>query len=252
MADYNSGLPIRTEADGADERLHAKIVDGTTPSQRMTVDTDGNAHVELHGNDPAGTDRVVRTSESGALTPDGVYDVATNTVPGNLGLIASSRDAAPSNTTQTQRLTSVTNSTKRLLDIAIHDESGAAFSGTNPLPVTLVESEGTEVNAYNTAAAVAAAATSNHDYTAVGSFIFTQVSASASGKMKIQVAVETAVASGVFNNRFVLFNSTANPNLEKTLREPITVAAGIRVRVIRTNLDNQAQDLYSTISGHEI
>ena len=40
--------------------------------------------------------------------------------------------------------------------------------------------------------------------------------------------------------------------MEKVLREPITVATGVRVRVIRTNLDNQPQDLYSTISGHEV
>lgn len=254
MADYNSSLPVRTEADGADERLHVKIVDGATPSQRATVDTDGNVHIEMHGNDPTGTDRAVRTSEIGALTPDGVYDVADNTKPGNVGIIASSRDAAPGDTTQTERLTSITDSggTVKALDISLHDEDGEAYSYANPLPVIISESEGTEVNDYNTAAAVAAAGTSNHDYTAIGNFILTQVSAAASGKCKIQVSVETAVASGVFNNRFVMFNSTAMPNMEKVLREPIAVAAGVRVRVIRTNLDNQSQDLYSTISGHEI
>lgn len=255
MADYASGLPVRTEADGADERLHVKVVDGTTPAQRMIVDTDGNAHAEMHGNDPAGTDRVVRTSELGALTPDGVYDVADNTKPGNIGLIASSRDAAPSDTTQTERLTSVTDGggTVKALDISLHDEDGEAYTAANPLPVTISESEGTEVNDYNTAAAVAAAATSNHDYTvtALNTLTFTQFSASASGKCKIVVSVETAVASGVFTPKFVMFNSTANPNMDKTLREPMTVAAGVRVRIARTNLDNQAQDLYSTISGHE-
>jgi hypothetical protein len=255
MADYASGLPVRTEADGADERLHVKVVDGTTPAQRMTVDTDGNAHVEMHGNDPAGTDRVVRTSELGALTPDGVYDVADNTKPGNLGIIASSRDAAPSDSTQTERITSVTDSggTVKALDMSLHDENGNAYTPANPLPVTISESEGTEVNDYNTAASVAASATSNHDYTvtALNTLTFTQFSASASGKCKIVVSVETAVASGVFTPKFVMFNSTANPNMDKTLREPMTVAAGVRVRIARTNLDNQPQDLYSTISGHE-
>lgn len=254
MADYASGLPVRTEADGTDERLHVKVVDGTTPAQRMIVDTDGNAHVEMHGNDPAGTDRAVRTSEAGALTPDGVYDVSTNTKPGNSGLIASARNATPSDATQTQRITSVTNSTKRLLDVAIHDENGDVFSAANPMPVTISESEGVEINAYNTAAAVAAAATSNHDYTvtAAKTLTLTQISAAASGKCKITVSVETAVASGIFTTLFVMFNSTANPNIEKVLREPVAVAAGVRVRIIRANLDNQAQDLYSTISGHEV
>lgn len=256
MADFNSSLPIRSEADGTDARVHVKICDGTTPAQMAIVDTDGNVHIEVHGNDPAGLDRVLRLSEIGALTPDGVYDAADNTKPGNVGLIASQRNAAPDDTTQTERLTSVTDSggTKRLLDVSIHDEAGEAFSASNPMPVVVLESEGDEVNDYNTAAAVAAAASSNHDYTvtALKTLQLTQLSAAASGKMKLQIAIETAVASGVFNNRFVMFNSTATPNLEKVLREPIAVAAGVRVRLIRTNLDNQAQDLYSTISGHEV
>lgn len=254
MSDYNSSLPVRTEADGTDERLHVKIVDGTTPSQRTTVDTDGNVHAEMHGNDPAGTDRVLRTSELGAMTPDGVYDVAANTKPGNSGLIASVRDAAPSDTTQTQRITSVTNGTKRLLDVSMHDENGAPFSASNPLPVTSVDSEGSEVNDYATAAAVAAAASSNHDYTvtAATTLKLSQIEASASGKMKMEVQLETAVASGVFNTKWVMFNSTANTNMSLAIKENPAIIAGVRVRVKLTNLDKQAMDVYSTISGHEI
>lgn len=258
MADYNSGLPIRSEVDGTDERVHSKIVGsptGASPATNQTaVDNDKNLHVEMHGNDPAGTDRVVRTSEIGALTPDGVYDVANNTKPGNSGLIASTRNATPADATQTQRITSVTNSTKRLLDVSMHDENGDAFSASNPLPVTSVDSEGTEVNNYATAAAVAAAATSNHDYTvtAAKTLKLAQIWATGSGKLKVEVQIETGAATGVFNTVFVGFNSTANPNILIPIGENITVAAGVRVRVIRTNKDNQAQDVYSTISGHEI
>lgn len=255
MADYNSSLPVRTEADGTDERLHCKIVDGSTPSQRATVDTDGNLHIEAHTNDPAGVDRVLRSSELGALTPDGVYHASDNTIPGNLGLIASSRNVSPGNTTQTMRVTAVQGTTPNTvwaLDVSMHDEAGNPFSASNPLPVTSVDSEGTEVNDYNTASAVAAAASSNHDYTATGTFKFSGVWAAASGKMKIEVRVETAVASGVFNTRFVGFNSTANPNIFMDIKENITVATGVRVRVVRTNLDNQPQDLYSSVMGHEI
>lgn len=258
MSDYNSGLPIRSEADGTDERVHSKIVGsptGVSPAtNQAAVDNDKNLHVESHGNDPAGVDRVIRVSELGAQTPDGVYDVANNTKPGNVGLIASTRTATPGDTTQTQRITSVTNSTKRLLDIAIHDESGAAFSESNPLPVTMVDSEGTEVNDYNTVAALAAAGTSNHDYTvtALKTLKLSQIWASASGKMKIEVQVETGVATGVFSTKFVGFNSTADANIQIPVNENISVAAGVRVRIIRTNKDNQAQDLYTTISGHEI
>ena len=258
MSDYNSGLPIRSEADGTDERVHSKIVGsptGASPAtNQVAVDDDKNAHVEVHANDPAGTDRVLRVSELGALTGDGVYDVANNTKPGNTGIVASTRNATPSDATQTQRITSITNATKRLLDIAIHDENGDAFSASNPLPVTSVDSEGVEVNDYNTSAALAAGGTSNHDYTvtALKTLKLSQIWASASGKMKIEVQVESGVATGTFATKFVGFNSTSDPNIYMPVNENIAVAAGVRVRIIRTNKDNQAMDVYSTISGHEI
>lgn len=136
----------------------------------------------------------------------------------------------------------------------LKDEAGNAFSSTNPLPVVMLESEGTEVNDYNTSAALAAAATSNHDYTVTGgtTLQLTQIEAAASGKMKIEVQVETAAGSGTFNTKFVKFNSTSDPGISITLKEAIAVVAGAKVRVIRTNKDLLAQDVYSTISGHEV
>ena len=260
MADYNSGLPVRTEADGLDERVQSKIVGNATGtstgvSNHLAIDNDKNAHVEMHGNDPLGLDEVLRLSEIGAITPDGVYDATNNTKPGNVGLIASSRNATPSDTTQTQRLTSVTNGTKRLLDIALHDGAGDTFSASNPLPVSLSSSNaGTEINDYNTAAALAAAGVSNHDYTvtALKTLLLSQVWASASGKLKIDVQIETGVATGVFTTKFTGFNSTSDPNIPLDLSQPISIAAGVRVRVIRRNNDNQAQDVYSTICGSEV
>jgi hypothetical protein len=141
--------------------------------------------------------------------------------------------------------------------VAAHlfDEAGVAYSAANPLPVSIsADVAGDEINNYNTAAAVAGGASSNHDYTVSGgkTLLLKQIEASGSGKMKIEVQIETGVATGVFNNRFVQFNSTANTNMSVHLEAPISVAAGVRVRVIRTNRDNQAQDLYSTISGFEV
>lgn len=137
----------------------------------------------------------------------------------------------------------------------LNDATGTPFSVTNPLPVALtLNNGGSEINDYATSAAVAAAASTNHDYTvtALKTLLLSQIEASASGKMKIEVQVETGVASGVFTSKFVQFNSTANPNMSVHLASPISVAAGVRVRVIETNKDNQAQDLYSTISGQEV
>lgn len=50
MSDFNSSLPVRTENNGD---VAAKIVDGTTPSQTLTVDAAGKITVKL--DDAAGT-----------------------------------------------------------------------------------------------------------------------------------------------------------------------------------------------------
>lgn len=132
--------------------------------------------------------------------------------------------------------------------------AGADVSATNPVPVYIsADNVGTEINAYNTASAIAAGATSNHDYTvtALKTFFLRQIEATASGRAKIEVQVETGVATGTFTTRFVQFNSTSETNMSIHLESPIIVAAGVRVRVIRTNRDLLPQDLYSTISGQE-
>jgi len=253
MADYNSSLPIRTEGD-PQEKVQSKIVDFTDPSKGQVVDTDGNAHVEMHGNDPSSTDQVLRLSELGALTPDGVYHAADNSKPGNVGLIASQRDASPSDSTQTERLTSVSNGSKRLLDVSIHDENGQVFSASNPLPVTSVDSEGDEVNAFDSASTVAAGSSADIEYTvSVGKVLkLSQVHVSASGKVKAEIKVESAAGSGSFATKFVMFNSSANPNILASVFENVSVAAGAKVRVTITNRDTSPMDLYCTICGHEI
>jgi hypothetical protein len=113
--------------------------------------------------------------------------------------------------------------------------------------VVIQEDVGVETVDYNTAAAIAAGATSNHDLVFASASKLYQIHASASSKLKIEVQVETGAATGVFNTRLVAFNSTAAPNIELTLSKYAAIPLGARVRVIRTNRDNQAQDVYSTI-----
>lgn len=255
MADYDSSLPVRSQADGSDERLHVKVVDGTNPAvNQMSVDADKNAHVEMHGDDPAAVDRVLRLSEAGALTPDGVYDASLNTKPGNIGLVAAQRAASPADADQIKRLTAISNGSVHALDISLHDEAGAAYSDTNPLPVKVSQSEGSKVCDPKAATAVVANASDSHDYTvtAAKTLILTQIEASASGKAKLELKIETAAASGTFVTKVVMFNSTADCNMQLKFQDAIEVPAGAKVRVTMTNKDNQPQDLYSTIIGHEI
>ncbi len=256
MADYNSGLPVRSQADGSDERLHVKIVDGTNPAvNQMAVDSDKAAKTLGTGHNPAGANVTLRLSELGAMTPDGVYNVSNNSKPGNIGVILSTRSATPGDTTQTQRVTSVAGAANvTAMDMSLHDASGNAYTNSNPLPVSIEESSGTEVHDYATSAALAAGATANHDYTitALKTFKLRQVWAAASGKLKI--TVQTSPDGSAFTTKWVGFNSTANPNIELTLpvAAPLSDSGtGSKIRVILQNNDNQAMDVYSTISGIE-
>ena len=189
MADKNTSLPVRTEADGTDERLHTKIVDPNNPdTQQAEVDTDNNLHTEAHGNDPSNVDRVLRTSEQGHASIDGEYDAANNTDPSNIGLIGHTRNATPGDTQQTERLTSIEDSggTVRALDISMHDENGEAYTPDNPLPVAVEESEGDEKHEEHTAVDVAKDATNTQDYSVADgrTLLLYQILGSASGKMK--------------------------------------------------------------------
>lgn len=252
MSDFESALPVRTEAD-AHMRLQVKIVDATDPTIQAIVDADGNVHVGTYGNNPAGANIATRLSELGATVVDGVYDVTNNSDPANVGLVAMVRNATPNDTQQTMRLTAIANgaTTVRALDVALRDENGEPFTPTNPLPVTFVDAEGLEINSYLTSAAVAGGASVNHDYLTVAAFKFTQVNATGSGRAKIEVQIETGAATNVFTTVAVQFNSTAQPNMAITFNEAVAVISGARVRVIRTNREIlSAQDLYSTISGH--
>lgn len=132
---------------------------------------------------------------------------------------------------------------------------GANVSNTNPVPVQLTSALiGTSVNDYNTASAIAAGSSSNHTYTITAAKTFNgkKIWASASGKLKIEVQISP---DGVtYTSKWVGFNSTANPNISIDLDELVFLESGTgsTIRIIRTNEDKAAMDLYSTISGTEV
>lgn len=122
-----------------------------------------------------------------------------------------------------------------------------AINADGSINVVPQEDAGTEIVNYDTSSAIAGGASDNHDWTSGAASKLYQVFASASGKLKIEVQIETAAASNTFNTIAVGFNSTAEPNINLSLAKFAAVPNGARVRVIRTNRDNQAQDVYSTI-----
>ena len=133
-------------------------------------------------------------------------------------------------------------------------QGGAANSETNPTYVHNVESviSGLEVTNYNTAAAVAKDATSNHDYTLVGgTFILSQVSGSSSGDLKIEV--QTGALAGLATV-FVGFNGSkaGGTVTHKFNKHEVPITGTGTVRVIRTNRGAAALDVYSTIEGSQL
>jgi hypothetical protein len=125
---------------------------------------------------------------------------------------------------------------------------------SSPLPVYITSgaASGSEVNSYDTVASVAASATSNHDYTVVNTtFLLKQITFAASGKMKVELKVGP-VASLV--SKGVWFTTSAGPSFSITLAQPIEVpvTATGTVRLVRTNLESSAMDVYSTMIGSDI
>ena len=256
MSDYNSSLPIRTEADGADERLHVKIVDYADPSgvDKQVEISEKKAHVRSFAKDSDGNDQQVLLSQEGHAQSNGDYDAATNKRPSSQGLITSDRSASPDETTMNKRPTSVAgNDDKIALDVAISDSNGNRIDKDNPLAVYLEESPADEIEDFNEAVDVASDASANHDYTVTALKEFRSLNAecSASGKAKFELQIESGVGAGTFSTVGVKFNSTSNPNVKFNLSKPKAVAAGVKIRIVKTNLDNQAQSIYSTINGVE-
>lgn len=252
MSDQKTSLPIRSAADGADQRVHTKIVDFSAPAgsdNQMEV-SEKLAHMRAFGNDPAGLKIQLKLSQLGNANGAGVYDVTNNTLPSTAGNVVHTRNATPGAAHQVIRQTGITNGTVHAADVSMHQSDGSAISMANPLPVqVLTTGVGTEVNDYDTQAALAVSGTDDHVYTAAGLFLLKRIWASASGRMKIEISVDPDGLSG-YTAIAVGFNSTATPNISPEFA-PVELATGGLVKVTRTNLDETALDVYSTIIGVE-
>jgi hypothetical protein len=131
----------------------------------------------------------------------------------------------------------------------------AANSETNPIFVQSVDTavSATEVHDYDTAAAVASDATDNHDYTVTGTtFLLKSVIVSGSGNIKFEiqtgpVAGLSTVAVGFLTGRQ---GDTKQVNFDPAVEVPVTSTG--TVRIIRTNRQGAATDLYSTIIGNDV
>ena len=255
--DYNHPLPVMTKGD-ANEKTQSKIVDFTTPTQGMEVDSDKNAHVEVHGNKPAGSDVVLTLSETGRVNPDGDYDGTNNTKPGSIGVVAHDRGATIDETSQNKRVTAVAGGSNSVcMDVAISDKSGNPFSMANPLPVVEAEDPGAEKHDFKADEDVAKDATVNHDYPVADTKVFKlyKVLCSMRGQGKFVLKIGDGADPEVFTTKAVVYSDVANKNPVIDFGKVGLAITGTTntttIRVAKTNIDNDTTDMYTTIVGIE-
>jgi hypothetical protein len=264
MSDNKRGLPVRTQED-PDLKVQVKNVDYTNPSQGQTIDTDGNGHVEVHGNQPTtNNDVVLQLSEEGRVNSGGDYDAVTNTKPASSAPIMHDRKntaETPSETDQNLRPTGVTydngvDETIVAQDVAIRDENGVPYSKDNPLSVTLEESKGEEKHEYFEHIDVTAdGGTSETTFTINDGevFLLDQVLCDGSVAHKMTLEIGDGGATEVFAKKAVRFASEVNDNADVELKRPIKIigtANGTTVKVTVENRDKHDDvSIYTTIVG---
>lgn len=256
MADINGKQNIQTD-DAGD--LQSQIVDSTTPSQGMTVNTDGQAHVLAHGND--GTSNVVIPIDatSGGVKVDIVdatglvvdvdidqFEDGDTQQAGDKGNVAVGSDGT------NYQFLKVDTTGRPQVDIAAQTLTAVAISADNNAnspanPIyTEVASAGDPIHVYteSTDTAFGATHTVTHTVNVGKTFKLQSVESDCSGKCKVVVQVNGSTVS----RRFV---DVAAPGAVITYPTPIEVPAGQDVDVIITNR-SPAQDLSASINGVEV
>ena len=133
-------------------------------------------------------------------------------------------------------------------------KNNAANSETNPIyvqPVTTGVS-GTEIHNYDTSTVTADTA-DNHDYTVAGTtFLLKSIIVAGSGAIKFEVKV--GALAGLVTKAVGFLTGRAGDSKQIFFEPAIEVpATGTgTVRVIRTNRENQTNDVYSTIIGNDV
>jgi hypothetical protein len=264
MSDKDTSLPIRSE-DDADERVLTKIQDGDDPAGvgKTAEVSEKKLHTRVHGKDSDDADQEILLSQEGHVQSNGDYDAALNKRPSSQATILHDRKNTaelPAEEDQNKRPTAVAydngvDETVVAADVAIRDHNGVPWTEENPLPTYQAEKPSDEVEDFHDSGDIDNVTPSTHEYiVSVGKTLKNlKVFGSASGKAKWELKVETAVGSATFVTVAIGFNSTAQPNLVVPLEYKKTIAAGVKVQVVKTNRDkNDDFSVYSQVTGDEI
>ncbi len=235
MADFDSQLPIRSEAADAEVNLGQ---------------VGGNAVSTNTGAVDAGTIRVApATDVTQNVDLDSINGTAVSTNDGAV-------DAGTIRVTQANDV-AVNTDLDSLAGTAIDVNIGNAGAGTQrvviasdqpAIPVDISGSvDKTNVVDFDQSTATAAGATKSHSFTPAANTYFTGFYASGSGQARMEVKWGVTASETTKN---VQFGSKGNLNMKFELDDPVLLTTSDTVIIEVKNEDNQAQDLYSTIVGY--
>lgn len=134
-------------------------------------------------------------------------------------------------------------------------KNNTANTETNPIFVQTVitATSGEEIHDYDTSSAVAADTADNHDYTVAGTtFLLKSIIVAGSGNIKFEVQVGPLASLVTKAVGFLTGRAGDSKQIffEPAIEVPVTGTG--TVRIVRTNRENQATDVYSTIIGNDI
>lgn len=132
--------------------------------------------------------------------------------------------------------------------------TAAQNTALNPIFVQVVSTALTsdEIHDYDTAAALASDTADNHDYTVTGAtFLLKSVIFAASGGLKAEIQTGPLASLVTIAVGFIVKQGGVHQLFFDPPRE-VPVASTGTIRVIRTNRQGAAQDVYSTIIGNDV
>jgi len=221
----------------------------------VTVDNAaGAAAVNIQdGGNTITVDGTVAISGTVAVTQSGVWDIGTVTTLTGITNDVNIADGGNSITVDAVNLD--------IRDLTHVSDSVGIGDGTDTLAVNTDGSINVNVvssvisgefHDYDTASAVASDASDNHDYTASNTTILLK-SIIVSGSGNIKAEIQTGPVASLAT-RAVVFLNNRQGDTQQVFFDPAIEVTGTTptVRVIRTNRQGAATDLYSTIIGLDI
>ena len=111
---------------------------------------------------------------------------------------------------------------------------------------------GSEIHDYDTSADIASDASDNHDYTASNTTFFLK-SVIVAGSGNIKAEIQTGPLASLATDAVVFLNGKEG-DTQQVFFDPAIEVTGTSptVRVIRTNRQGSATDVYSTIIGNDV